>query len=673
MNRPVQALAALVLIAGLTVTVYLPGLHGPFVFDDANQILGNPAIAIGDLSPQRLWQAATSNQTDALGRPLTILSFALSHYLAGGTGNTFPYKVTGLVIHVLNAWLVFWLCMLLLRNPAMWPATQGSRVIAWIPLVITLLWAAHPLQLTSVLYVSQRSTLFSAFFMLAGLILFTCGRFRVARNTGFGYVMMLAGLLGGIGLGLTAKENAVLLAAYVLVVEFTVFRTSGRWQRKLVWFYGLTVLLPCALAVFWVIVHPQRILENYTWRHFTLGERLLTETRVLWFYLSLILLPDIRRFSLFHDDIGISRSLLDPWTTLPAMLGLAAITAFALLRARRYPAVSFAVLWFLAGHLLESTVIGLEIAHEHRNYLPSLGPILGITLGAARFLGGKQRIAATVIPAAVIAIFGIATHMRTHVWSDNAQIIRHMVVNHPGSPLAHAMNAQQALVRNGDVAVALAEYGKAADLAPHEAGYLILAAITAAKSHMASAAATPSASGAFAAPETGQGAVLDESTLADIGRRLATSPLGSTTEAALNQLHDCMLQEPQYCHSLSADAEAWYRLVLANRRASPKTHGNVVIYLASFYMHQNCFMAALQIANDGIKRNPSNINYWLIAADAHLHLGHLDETEQAILSVKAMPESGDYREATDHLLDALNKLRNRRSHAKPETSYRDTD
>ena len=39
------------------------------------------------------------------------------------------------------------------------------------------------------------------------------------------------------------------------------------------------------------------------------------------------------------------------------------------------------VLWFLAGHLLESSFIGLVIAFEHRNYLPSLGILLASIYG----------------------------------------------------------------------------------------------------------------------------------------------------------------------------------------------------------------------------------------------------------------------------------------------------
>jgi hypothetical protein len=658
MNQLMRTLAALVLIAGLTTIVYYPGLHGPFVFDDAHQILNNPAIALSDLSLRRVWAAAISNQTDFSERPLTTLSFALNHYLGSGTGDTYSYKVTGLIIHILNAWLIYWICILLLRSPARSATKQESRIAAWTPLIVTLTWAVHPLNLTSVLYVSQRSTLISALFVLAGLILFTYGRIRVDRNARHGYSMMLAGLAGGIAFGFTGKENAVLLGAYVLVVEFTVFRMAD-WHKGLSWFYGLTVFLPAALVVFWVIAQPQVILENYNWRHFTLGERLLTETRVLWFYVSLILLPDTRRFSLFHDDIGISHSLVDPWITLPAVLGLLAVTAFALLRAHRHPALSLAILWFLAGHLLESTVVGLEIAHEHRNYLPTFGPILGIVLVLTRFLDSRRGITATAIPAALVAIFGFATLTRAQVWSDNEKIIQHMVANHPSSPLAHAMNAQQVLVRNGDVSGALAEYRKASELAPHEAGYLILAAIITAQSRTVSTTERPLASGPSAAvPETGQGTMLDEAMLADISRRLAASPIGSTTEASLKQLHDYLLSAPP-CHSLCANAEAWYRLVLDNRRASPMIHGNVAIYLADLYMHQNRFADALRIAEEWIKRRPTDLNYRLIAADAHLHLDSLDDAEQAILSIKSSPRGADYREATDFLLDKIGKRRER--------------
>ena len=100
---------------------------------------------------------------------------------------------------------------------------------------------------------------------------------------------------------------------------------------------------------------------GYELRSFTLLERLLTEARVLWFYLGLIVLPRFEAFGLYHDDISLSTGLLMPWTTLPALLGLAGLVGIAWHVRNRAPLLAFGIAWFLIGHSLESTVLPLEI------------------------------------------------------------------------------------------------------------------------------------------------------------------------------------------------------------------------------------------------------------------------------------------------------------------------
>ena len=92
----------------------------------------------------------------------------------------------------------------------------------------------------------------------------------------------------------------------------------------------------------------------------------------------MIVAPDGRWFTLYHDDITLSRGLLEPWTTLPAALGIAGLIAAAWLARRRAPVAGFGIAFFLGGHLLESTVLPLELAFEHRNYLPAFGPLLAL-------------------------------------------------------------------------------------------------------------------------------------------------------------------------------------------------------------------------------------------------------------------------------------------------------
>ena len=353
----------------LVALAYLPGLRGPFVFDDFPNILNNPAVALTELTPQALRTAALSNHSGPLGRPVAALSFGLDHYRAGGF-YPLAFKLTNLAIHLLNVLLVYAIAVRLARRLGV---GEGAAAVG---LFCALLWGLHPLQLTSVLYVVQRMASLSMLFVLAALLCLAAARDRVAtvarRWAACGWL-----LAGGLcfGLGLLAKENAALLVLLYPLVDRVLYPQARYWRwlrrpaaggiatRCLIW---LAVALAVA-ALAW------QVAPGYAARPFTLLERQLTEARVLWFYIGLFALPRIHAFGLYHDDIAISTGLFAPWTTLPAVLGIVALVLLGFWLLRRAPLAGFGILWFFAGHVMESTLIPLEIAHEHRNYLPMVG------------------------------------------------------------------------------------------------------------------------------------------------------------------------------------------------------------------------------------------------------------------------------------------------------------
>jgi tetratricopeptide (TPR) repeat protein len=115
-----------------------------------------------------------------------------------------------------------------------------------------------------------------------------------------------------------------------------------------------------------------------------LEERLLTQPRVLIDYLLKILLFKPNDFGLFHDDFVISHDLWSPPTTLMAIGFFGSMLGIAIIKRLQMPIFALAVFWFLAGHLLESSFIGLMLYFEHRNYLPMLGVIFAVIYGLLR-------------------------------------------------------------------------------------------------------------------------------------------------------------------------------------------------------------------------------------------------------------------------------------------------
>ena len=409
------------------LAVYWAGLHGAFLFDDFQSVVNNAPLRAFDGSIQSLLVAATSGTSSPLGRPLSMASFALNFYFFGDS--PFSFKLTNLAIHIINSVLVLSLAQQLWRRFGY--ATKSTTSVAaaiWLSAV----WALHPINLTPVLFVVQRMTSLSAFFILSALSLYLYG--RNARNKK-GLAAMALCLLVCWPAAILSKETGLLLPIYIFLIEWLLLGTFNSVSTRVKWL-TLTVIGGLLVCVSWA--KWSFITAGYSVRNFDLPERLMTEARVLWFYVRQMLLPAPHVFSLFHDDIAISRGLLAPPATLFAIVGWLAAIGFAMQQRARRPLLAFAVLWFLASHLMESTILPLEIAYEHRNYLASIG----IFLWLASLLFPDQKNAQWRVPRLVAAVCfvifcGLVTHLRSLQWADEFQRTQVEVADHPESARAN--------------------------------------------------------------------------------------------------------------------------------------------------------------------------------------------------------------------------------------------
>ena len=101
--------------------------------------------------------------------------------------------------------------------------------------------------------------------------------------------------------------------------------------------------------------------------------------------MSQIFYPAPTRLSIEHD-IAVSTSLIDPWTTLASVAVICALICLAVLQLRKRPLLSFAILFFFINHLIESSIIGLELIFEHRNYLASMFLFFPVAAGLKNLL-----------------------------------------------------------------------------------------------------------------------------------------------------------------------------------------------------------------------------------------------------------------------------------------------
>ena len=416
-------------IAFMLAAVYWAGLSGGFFFDDGPNLLVVPGLRLDTLSWDALQQAWTSGTAGPLGRPVAMLSFALNYYFAGF--NPFAFKLINLLVHALCGVLVYAVTLHLVKElPTGQQKDQQARRCA---AVVAAFWLLHPIQVLAVLYVVQRMTSLSALFLLAAFYL------HIQARSGQGW-RAHAALVGSWlvlwPLSALSKETGALFPVFVLAWEILVrWHRARRLDSFAICFIASAALFTGANAIYLLSSASGWLWNGYAMRDFTLIERVFTEGRVVWIYAGLIVFPRLSAFGLYHDDIEVSTSLWSPWTTLPALIGWAAVVAAIFLLRKRAPLVAFGLAWFLIGHALESTVLPLEIAHEHRNYLPFFGLVLAAVQGVPMALGAQLR---SSVPTALLAGTGLlvcvgVTALRAYQFGEPVRRTQMEAQSHPAS------------------------------------------------------------------------------------------------------------------------------------------------------------------------------------------------------------------------------------------------
>jgi hypothetical protein len=428
--RALKAAFPPLLLLILCALLYWPGLRGELIVDDLPNLKPFGDLERGLIS----WRdVIADNQSGPLRRPLAMLSFLADFYI--GDGRVFQFKLTNLLIHLLCALLIYMLARLLFARHR----TMEPQARKWWALLAMALWLTAPLFASTVLYVIQRMAQLATMFSLCGLVLYVYGREQLDVSFRRGAVFILAAYLLALPAAVLSKENGLILPLLILVTEIFWFGFVGSDNavRLLRTVHAVFAVVPVIAGTIWFFTHLGVFVSRYAGRDFTLAERLMTQTRVVWDYLGQLFLPNGLRMGVIHDDFPISRGLAEPPMTAIAMAAWVVLTIVLLIfrKSATIRLLAFGLTFFLTGHLIESTVFPLEIYFEHRNYLPATGLFIG-AVGVAAHLchrfEGLRRVA--VFLAIIPLLTGFVTYQRVMSW-QSAEAIALMAENsHARSP-----------------------------------------------------------------------------------------------------------------------------------------------------------------------------------------------------------------------------------------------
>lgn len=458
-------LLAVALIGVFTVILHGHTLDVPFVFDDIANIRDNPHIRLSDRGNMTLSDALSDalSKSPLSNRPVANLSFALN-YLFGKYDVT-GYHVVNTVIHLINGVLVYFLALVVFRQAAPLGEETGGRgelPFSLMALFAALVFVGHPVQVQSVTYVVQRMNSMAALFYFAALLCYIHGR---RHSSGRGRWILFSSAFLSWLLALGSKEIAVTLPVVILLYEWYFFQDLRiDWvKRNVKAVVGVGVVLALLVFIYMGDDPMERILSGYRVRDFTLSERLLTQLRVVGFYMSLMFFPHPARLNLLHQ-VSISQSLVAPATTLISCFVILGLIGLAVFLARRERLLSFSIFWWFITLALESSVLGLEMVFEHRLYLPAFGVVLSVSLLLFRGLRTRVR-AAWVVSAVVVVALGTGTYSRNQIWKDEGALWRDVLAKNPQSFRAHT-NLGKALAARGNTDEAVDHYGKALAINP---------------------------------------------------------------------------------------------------------------------------------------------------------------------------------------------------------------
>ena len=415
------------------VALYLPGNTGAFYYDDLR-----PLGALKEVTDVKSALIYIFSETSGpLGRSLSMVSFLFNVSdwpSTASTGNTTAFFTFNIILHVLNGLIVFGLSYFI---ASLYRGTNRNNY--WLALGTCAFWLVLPMHVSTSLIVIQRMAGLSAFFVFSGLLLYVYGLHKQNQwnqasqqfKNSDGLTFQLLGLVLFTFFAMFSKENGVLLPVFVLVLETTLLvNVVGiQYRRKL----RITACIAGLLLLLTYLTYKAISTGNViSGRDFTLVERLVTQPQVLLDYLKLSFIPNVTAFTPFHDNYKHVTHLFDSPKAMLAiiLLGLSFISA--LFYRRKYPLFSFAVFWFLVAHLIESSVIALELYFEHRNYVALFGVCLAIVFALAKVpLRYKKMMLTSIVIYWLLLAFVLS--MTTQLWGNPQQAAKIWQTAQPNS------------------------------------------------------------------------------------------------------------------------------------------------------------------------------------------------------------------------------------------------
>lgn len=432
-----KILAVLVLLL-LSAVPFLPGLRAGFVnWDDNTLVTENKDIdGIGLKNIQTVF----TRTYEGVYIPLTALSFALEKTIHGL--NPLFYHLDNIILHALNAVLLMFLLS----------ALTGDWVLSF---CAALLWAAHPLRVESVVWVTERKDVLFGLFYLASLLLYL--NWKEKKQAILYFCSLAAFVLSGL-----SKGTAISLPLVLLLVDW---RSKGRITGKDL--FNKIPYLAAVLPLLLMGLKAQQLGQATVQGALPLWtENIFIACHNLLFYILKTIYP--AGLSILYLYPGLRNGQLPvEYLVAPATVTILALAALYSLKKNKD--ILFWFLFFVATALpvLQlRRLLGSAVAADRYTYIPSIGIIVLLLYGLRRITARFP--VKRLLPAVSLAVFlplMLMSWQRSQIWHDDISLWTSLTRNLPDSPIPYKERAV-AYAGKGDFINAASDFRKVVQLNP---------------------------------------------------------------------------------------------------------------------------------------------------------------------------------------------------------------
>jgi hypothetical protein len=446
------------LILTIGIIAYSNTFHVPLQWDDLTYISENPMVK----QPHYFFEPSKAKGLQFydhfVQRYVTYLTFAFNYAIHGF--KVPGYHILNLIIHLLNALMVYLLVCLTFRTPVLGASTMKDKS-ELVAVFTAIIFVSHPIHTMAVTYIYQRLASLVTLFYLLSLISYI--QSRLSQNT-MHRILFYGGSLLSAVIAMKSKENAFTLPFAIALFEFIFF--NGKIKARVLH------LIPIMLTL---LIIPLSLIGDegadlHRGKAMTGDVYFFTQLRVLVMYLRLLFFP-VQQSVIYDISTSLSFFELKVILSFLFLMGIFCLGAFLLIRSRigrpELRIIAFGIFWFFLTHAVESSFIPLQLAQEYRMYLPSIGILMSISTGISR-LSQKSKFTWTIALAIVITvplILTAVTYSRNTTWQTRLGLWKDTMRNAPNNPIVN-FNLGVAYTENGLINLARKYYEGAITLKP---------------------------------------------------------------------------------------------------------------------------------------------------------------------------------------------------------------